>query len=253
MVRAAAPGVGLGGIILIAGVLYYTGAGSMMLEKMQDFSAHCYMAVPQAARAVGEPVCNAIEYGVEGVTAASNAVKEIVAGVEQQFEALFASSFDGLGSLGASFQQAVSGLASPMDRLNQLALSGPNGLGIARDAGQQLQQAIDSFTIGQQYQAQGSTAAALPWLMRGAEQPNGYGLLSQLSLGDMYRSGGNGMAPDPLRAQAYYQQAANSLVMLNQSNTPQSQQLLQTLPVAPAQLQQQLLQVISQIKSQSGR
>ncbi len=250
MVIRTVPGnVGLGGIVLIVGVLYYTDAGSILLKHMQSFDSQCRRMAAPAGQVASDLVCGAIGGVVDGVTLLANTTGDVVHAAEEQFHRMFDSTFDGLGSLGDSFTHAISRLSSPAERLSKMALGGPNGLGAARDAREQLQQAVDSFTIGQRYLAQGSGAgAALPWLAYGASQPSGYGLLSQMSLGDLYRNGGHGVQADPLRAQAYYQQAANSLVLLSQSNSPQAQQLLQTLPVSPQVMQQQLLQSIAQIK-----
>ena len=101
------------------------------------------------------------------------------------------------GATLASLRNDVASLSSSSDVLGRMLLAGPQSIG-GGSAAQQFQQAIDGYSIGQRYLTQNNNPSmALPWLTRSAEQPQGYGLLSQLSLADLYRSGGTGRSGRP--------------------------------------------------------
>ncbi len=231
-------GLGLGGILVITGVLYYTGYGARMLGTMQGFSQSCYGTVASIGRAVATPLCKGVGVVVDGITkvadyvgGAFHTMDDTVRGVTG---ATARVNIDGLGN-------AFSGYASPSDRLNQMMQGSPQQWFSNIDVSQRFQRAVDSFSISQNYLKQGNAAQALPWLTESARQPGGYGVLSQMSLGDLYSRGGNGVAPDTWRAQAYYRQAAASLSELNRSNSVDAQKLLRTLPGSPEEVQRQLV------------
>jgi hypothetical protein len=250
MARKATGGLGLGGIIIICGVLYYTGVGGQLLDHMQSFNQRCYSLSTTIGRSVAEPLCKGIDYGVNGITK----VAETVGGWLHWTENLFGGKSTGkmdlasVDAFGRSVQKKISGYASSSDQLTQMMRAGPDQWFAGGDASQRFQKAMDNFSISQHYLAQGGTSQALPWLTKGAQQPDGFGVLSQISLGDVYRKGGGGIQADPARARAYYNQAATSLSQLNQSNSPQAKQLLKALPASPQETQRQLLQAVDQLK-----
>ena len=245
MGRGPVGGAGLIGILAVAAGLYYSGYGGVMLERLQALSGSCYTALPVS---VARPVCGGLGAAIEGITQLSEKAGNAIRSVDGRVHGVFGpSQFKGVDSLGGSFKDSIAKLASPGDRLGKLLNSGP-GHGVGADASQQFQQAIDSFSIGQQYLTQNKNPAqAMPWLMQGAQQPQGFGVLSQLSLGDVYRNGAPGVPQNPAMAQQYYQMAAGSLTMLSQNNSPQAQQLLGTLPASPQVIQQQILNAIAQM------
>jgi len=141
----------------------------------------------------------------------------------------------------------IASLASPADNLASLIHKGPGGVwggGVSP-----FQQAIDSFAIGQSFLKQGDSAsAAVPWLQQGAAQPQGFGVMSQLSLANLYAGGANGVVADPQRAQYYLQEALRSMATLSGSNTKQSQQLLKNLPGSPEKIKSDIEKAILQLQ-----
>lgn len=252
MARKATGGLGLGGIIIICGVLYYTGVGGQLLDQMQSFNQRCYGLSTTIGRAVAEPLCKGIDYGVGGITKAAEAVGGVLHWVENLFGGKPSGKMDlaSIDAFGLKVQKTLAGYVSSSDQLTQMMRAGPDQWFAGGDASQRFQKAMDNFSISQHYLAQGSsgTAQALPWLTKGAQQPDGFGVLSQMSLGDVYRKGGGGIQADPARARAYYNQAAMSLSQLSQSNSPQAKQLLKALPASPQETQRQLLQAVDQLK-----
>jgi len=243
--RASGGGIGLVGVVIIIGALYFTGAGSWMMNGLSGLSQNCATMIPNFAASIGYPVCGGVSKGVEFTDDATTRVGNFIRSIEEQFSS--GARFGSLSELNESLKYAVADLASPKDALNQMISRGPQQL-MGGKISQQFQQAVDSFTIGQFYVNRGGLADALPWLQQSAHQPNGFGVMSQLSLGDIYSRGGAGIQPDPRQAQAYYQMASQSLTQLNASNTPQAQQMLGTLPASPQEIQRQIQQTIAQLK-----
>lgn len=233
---------GLTLLLLVGAAVYFSGAGSWVLENIKGLNASCYSGLSRLSPQVANPVCGALAKGMEAIDeAASSAGSRIDAWQKGIF------GNDGLGklsSLAASMSNGISGLSSSGDDLARLINAGPS-------AGFQspFQQAIDSFTIGQGFLKQGGdTSKALPWLQQGAQQPQGFGLMSQLSLGNIYANGGYGIEANPQRAQYYLDQAQRSISVLSASNSPQSQQLLKTLPGSPEKIQADIQRAMLQIK-----
>lgn len=228
-------------LLIVAGALYYSGAGSWMWQRIQGLGTNCYSALASAGSAIANPVCRGLSQAVE----AGDHLGELL---QHGMESLRASfGIGGLGpmqALGETVQQRLSGFGSSSDELARRIGEGPRSL-LRGSTSQQLRSAVDSFTIGTQFLRNGSASQALPWLQQGAALPSGYGLMSQLSLGDLYARGGSGLAPDPLKARLYYQQAQQSLTSLQASGSPQAQQILQSLPGSPQQVAQQLNQAVT--------
>jgi len=235
---------GLWAIIIVGGALYYTGAGEKLWTQVKSLDSSCYSAMSSLGSEIANPVCGTVSKAIHGLDGVGRDIGNHVKAAWQKLASQFTdSSYSGLSAV----SQQISSLASSSNVLSKMMGAGPQGLG-GGSASQQLQQALDSFVIGQRFLTDsGSSAQAMPWLKQGAAQP-GYGVLSQLSLGDLYSKGGHGIAANPVQAQAYYQKAVESLNILAQSNTPQAQQLLKSLPVSPQILKQQLQDALAQIK-----
>lgn len=252
MFMKAVPKSGGSGIlvmILMIGVLWYSGAGGWMWQRVQRFGDDCYGMVAQLGVSAANPVCGGVTKAIAAMDSAGQRLSAQIhgwtsgAGVSV---AAAGNSFS-LQSIGDAVQQRLSGLGSSSQELSQMMGAGPQSL-LRGNAAQQLRNAVDSFSIGQHYLQDGSATQALPWLRHGASLPSGYGLMSQLSLGDMYSRGAGGVTADPVKAQYYYQQAQQSLNSLSTSPTPQGQQLLKSLPASPQVISQQLNQAIEQLK-----
>jgi hypothetical protein len=238
-------GLGLGGILVITGLLYYTGYGAQMLSTMQGFNQGCYGTVGGLSRAVASPLCKGVDVVVGGITTVADYVGDVLHSIDDTIGGVRGAaprlSMDSIGS-------AFSGYASPSARLQQMMQGSPQQWFSGGDVSQRFQRAVDSFSISQHYLKQGNVAQAMPWLTESARQPGGYGLLSQMSLADMYRRGSNGIAPDAGRARAYYSQAASSLGELSRDGSAEAQQLLHALPASPQEMQQQLMQAAQAVK-----
>jgi TPR repeat protein len=72
--------------------------------------------------------------------------------------------------------------------------------------------------------------------------------MSQLQLGNLYMTG-QGVPQNNQAASTYLQQANDSITTLMKSHTPQSQQLLSSLPGSPEQIKIQLQITIRQLES----
>ena len=246
-------GVGLGGLLIVIAALYFTGAGSWMLNRIQNLPDQCYAASMQIAPSIGDPICRGLGKAVTVVVNYSNSASASLHALREKIlGGGSSSSSTGTSSLGSSIQESIASLSSSADQLQQMISDGPQQI-TGGNAGQQFQRAVDSFTIGQQYASSGNAAQAIPWLQQGARQPRGFGVMSQLSLANMYRVGGRGVAADPVKAQTYYGLASNSLGELSQSNTPEAQQLLQTFPASPQAVQQEIAQTIASMKNSIHR
>ncbi|MFM9889751.1 MAG: hypothetical protein ACKVOE_03770 [Rickettsiales bacterium] len=237
-------GAGIMTLLLIVAALYFTGAGSWMWKRMHGLRDGCYGALASAGSSVAGPVCKGLSRAIDAGDHLGDSLQLAIGDMRQRFG--LGGTGGSMQALGNSLQQRLSGLGSSSDELARLIGEGPRAL-LRGNAAQQLRNGVDSFTIGSQFLRQGSTAQALPWLQQGASLPSGYGLMSQLSLGDLYTRGGNGIAPDAAKASIYYQQAQQSLSSLSSSNSPQAQQILQSLPGSPTAISAQLNQVLGNL------
>jgi hypothetical protein len=260
--RKRRAGVGLGTILIVFGGLYASGAGAILLERMQALPNMCRAQLSGASPMINQTLCGGGEKIIAGITHVSGWVGNELDGVFANLfgKRTFSTQNTGVSSIDLQQfnaqidMQRLASMMSSEATLNQILRAGPQGVASGNGASYQLQQALDSYAIAQRYLQQHSTpaqsATALQWLQHGAAQHE-YGLLPQLSLGGVYLQGGAGIQADPERAQLYYGQALTSLRYLQSDPSIESRNMLAALPVAPAELQRQLIAVIRQIKPSS--
>lgn len=261
-------GLSLSSLLIIVGVLYFTGAGGVILKQAQSLPGMCYGQLNSLNSTAAKVVCGMTSEGVKMVSQMSGVAGRELDGFFGNIGKTISESLD-MGAITAliskeigvpeSLMQAVQGfdmgalqgMQSPEAILSQLMQSGPGSIGVGSDPASQLRAAMDSLTIGQRFLSPGSgsyqPSSAVPWLQQGAMQ-NEYGLMPQLSLGNLFLQGGKGIAPNPLMAAGYYQQALGSLTALQGSTQPGAQQVLGGLPVAPQQMQQEIINIIKTIQ-----
>ncbi len=233
---------GLGGLLIIIAIICFSGAGSWVWKNVSQLGMTCYTALESAGGTRATPICDAIAQGVAKLDSALD-------GLSQKFQSWKESTFGDTSSFDAvtsSIGDRLRGMASSNDTLTRMMNAGPSSFG--SETRQSMQQAIDSFTIGQGYMKQGTSSEALAWFQQGAQQPQGYGVMSQLQLGNLYMTG-NGVPQSNQTASVYLQQASNSISTLMGSNTPQAQQLLSSLPGSPAQIKLQIENALRQLKA----
>jgi cytochrome c551/c552 len=68
--------------------------------------------------------------------------------------------------------------------------------------------------------------------------------MSQLSLGNMYAKGSYGVPANPQIASAYLGQANQSIALLSATDTPQSRQILKSLPMEPQRMQREIERIM---------
>jgi hypothetical protein len=194
---------------------------------------------------VAAPICGAVEKGIAAVDGFAARAGDSM----KRFEERISNSlgFTGLNDSVSGMVTRIGALASSNETLKAMMSQGPGSLRLA--TGQSLQQAIDSFTIGQSYlNYSGGESQALEWFRHGAAQPGGYGVMSQLALGNIYMGGTNApVAQNPQLAKAYLEQAKQSIAALSQNQSPGAQQILQTLHASPQTVQAQIDQAIRQL------
>lgn len=233
-------------ILFLAVALTYSGAGSWLWERIKRLDSGCYQMLQDVgAGQMGAPLCRGVAEGIAALERFGNTVGDTFRGWQEQ---IFSDSNESLNNAGQTLRSNIATLASSSETLNQMMQNGPH-LSVGTSIQEQFQRGIDSFTIGQSYLSGGTATQAVPWLQQGAAQPQGYGVLSQMTLGNLYHTGGHGIAPNNAKAQIYLEQARHSLDELTGSNTPQAQQVLQTLPAAPQELKQQIDAALQQIKA----
>lgn len=237
---------GIGVLLVIIAALYFSGAGNWALTNMRGLDAACYNGLTRLGAQFANPACAALAKGISAIdSAASNASARL----EHWKESIFASDdLSKIRALSTSFGNHASRLASSGDELSRMLSAGP-GYGAGQSP---FQRGIDFYSLGQGLLKQsGSGGQGLQWLQLGAQQPQGYGLMSQLSLGNLYANGGPGVAVDPQRAEYYLQQARQSLQALSSSQAPQAQQLLGSLPGNPENVKAQIDRAIVQLRGQN--
>lgn len=259
MARRRRGGIGLGGLLVVIALLYFTGAGAWLWQRVKSLDQNCFEILAGMGTDMGAPVCNGLGATVRAADSAftnfSGTVDQWTAGIKNKFRNFFGGSgFGGLTNQSvSSLMQGSSPLnnwVSPSEKLAQMMNGRPMSLGGSASTTDRIRSALDSFVIGEHFLNSGGDAVqALPWLQHGAQQP-GYGVMSQLALGDLYRNGASGIAANPAQARHYYQQAQQSLGILSNSNAPESAQMLQSLPASPADIQKQLTAAIGQLNKQ---
>lgn len=232
-------------ILIIIAALYFSGAGSWMLRSLKGLDSQCYAGLSQLGAQVANPVCAMIAKTSASITEFNDSVGQRLQRVQQS---LFGGAgLDKIQSLAAGLGDELATLASSGDALAEMMRSGPSSLA---NAGQQsFQQAIDSFAIGQGLLRGGGTVQALPWLQQGALQPQGFGVMSQLTLGSLYANGGQGIAANPQQAEFFLNQARQSISLLSGNNSPQAQQLLRSLPGSPDKIQSDIERAMIELRA----
>lgn len=246
---ARAGGVSIGGLLVVTTLLHYTGAGGWMMGQLRGLSGSCAFSIPPMARSVGYPLCSGLSRGIEVTDRFSSSVGDIFRRGERMLGVDISRSAPTqmLADFGRTVDSMVRGTASSSDILNRMMRSGPSALPSARSLSDQFQQAVDSYTIGTHLRTSGNSGLAVPWLKQGASQPQGMGLYSQLSLGNLYRNGGQGVPADRLQAQQYYRQAADSLAQLQRNPSPQARHILGGLTTSPQELQGQIERALAEL------
>lgn len=249
-----APGIGLTGLLVIIAILYFTGAGAWLWERMRNLEFNCYDGLAAMGTSMGSGFC-------EGMGDLIASIDETAAGMIETVEGWFSDNvpyeaqqrIDDMQQFSQSLWDRVSdgtagSFGSPAGRLEELMREGPNVRLGGRSAADYLRNSLDQFTIGQRYLSDYAPHKAVAWFQQGAQQPGGYGVLSQLTLGDMYRTGSYGVKADPQMASRYYYQAQQSIGTLQQSGTPEAGRLLSSLPASPDAIRQQLDVTIRQLQ-----
>jgi hypothetical protein len=249
--------LGLVGIIVIGALIANSGVGTKIMDGLNQLEGECYSAIGEVGHGVASAVCPVVGGGVRVIDSAATSVGNAVRNMKDSAVQSITGNASGSEMLQAYIEQ-LSGSAASMAGLESLMSSssqmidkirqGPQGALSGASVSEQVRSALDSFSIGQQYLGDGAAGQALPWLQQGAATPGGYGLLSQMTLGNMYSQGAGGIAANPQAAVQYYSQSLQSLTQLQRSGSPQAQQILRSLPVSPQQIQQELVAAIGQLK-----
>lgn len=245
-------GMGLSGFIVIIGLLWFTGAGAWLWERTLQLESQCYTMLVQMGSNVGSPICAGMGKAITGIDRFFSGIGDSVTGAVDSVLGTFSGtprveSMFGDLQVSNSLARLGSGKDELLSRLNQ----GPQALAGGSNAAEQLRNALDSFSIGQRFMGGDGSSSyqALPWLQQGAQTP-GYGVLSQLSLGELYRTGNGGVSANPQAATQYYSQAYQSIALLRETNTPEAQQMLKALPASPGKMQEEILATIRTLKAQ---
>ena len=235
------------GLLVIAGALYFSGAGNWMARQLNAINDNCYTTLSGVGAEIANPVCQGVAAGFSAADQMLMAASDKIGDMKQRI--LGNSNIEVMDGFVSGLAESVIDLASPSTDLTRMMSLGPNNPQTF-GANQPFQSAIDSFAIGQSFlNDSGMIFQGIPWLKHGAQQPMGYGVMSQLTLGNVYLKGGPGIPANPNIAAAYLQQASQSISVLSTSNTPQSQQLLKTLPMSPQQMQREIERVTRKLKS----
>lgn len=250
--RRRRSGISLTGILIIGAILYFTGAGAWLWARTKQLPSACYSMLASMNTSIGEPICDGLSRGLDsvgdGTSGMLDRIKDkvgvgtggAVANMEDYANNLFSRIGGGNSSLGS--------LTSSGSRLREMMSQQPIVLPSIVDSQERLRMALDQFVIGQHYLQGLQTSQALPWLQQSAQQPGGYGVLSQLTLGDMYRTGSYGVSPNVGAARTYYEGALQSISSLQMARTNESRQLLGSLPADPNQIKAQLEQQLQRMR-----
>ncbi len=241
-------GLGLGGLLVILAVLYFTGAAGWMWERVKQLDEQCYRMMTDMGMHAGLPACQGIGKGVSSIDGFIQSFDNPRTGIWERITAPFSgSAFESMvGDL--RITSSLAKLGSSKDELAQRMRIGPESMPMGTTLRQQVRDAVDNFSIAQRYiNDGGGSDRAIPWLQQGA-RVQGYGVMSQLSLGDLYARGTDGVAANPNAAMQYYAQAYKSIDVLQRSGTPESQSMLKALPADPQDVKNQLLRAVQELK-----
>lgn len=252
-------GMGLGMVIIIVCLLYYTGMNTVIANKVSDgflrVESACYDGMGSLSTNLAAPVCggtaSAVRFIGDVLTEIGEylvlAKNEVVRGIRSLSGGKDVTWAEIRPSASISGDSLIGSLTSSAEILAAKIQRGPTGSG--GNVADRARNAIDSYVIGEKYlRENGSVRQALPWLQQGAAMP-GYGVLAQIKLGDLYSQGGNGISADPAMAELYYSQALNSINQLQTNSSVQARQLLGSLNSSPEQVKQQLQQAIAAAKT----
>jgi hypothetical protein len=238
---------GILGIVILGAVLYFTDAGNWLWSRVKTIDDSCYAGLTQVDAAIANPVCGTLAKGIDGIDKVLTDVSASLASWRQSF--MGTTNYNAFEYFTGDMRTQLSKLASPQSTLAQMISAGPQAKVYATSVTQQWQQAVDSFAIGQHYLTEtGQPSQGITWLQRGAEQPQGFGLMSQLTLGSLYTQGAQGVPANPQVAQVYLRQAKDSIVLLSANNSPQAKQLLGTLPASPEIVLGQIDRILRDMK-----
>lgn len=245
-------GLSLTGILIIGALLYFTGAGAWLWARTKQLPAACYATLSEIGTSMGQSGCDALARGLnsvdDGTTGMMERIKSKVGTGTGQAVSNMEDYADGLFARVSGGNSALSGLTSSGSRLREMMGQQPIVLPSIADSGERLRMALDQFVIGQHYLQGGQASQALQWLQRSAAQPGGYGVLSQLTLGDMYNKGGYGVGANSNAARHYYEGAYRSIDALQVNGGRDAKQLLASLPAQPEQLKAQLQAQLQRMK-----
>lgn len=229
-----ASGISLTGLLIIGGALYFTGAGAWLWERTKQLDGACFQTLQQLGTGYGTPVC-------EGLSRLLHRAENGAAQLGSSLTSAVRSSGQRAGTdLGRFADQLLQTIGGPGSSLSGITSSGrqlqrmmqeqPALLSAGSSAKQRLRTAMDQFVIGQHHLRSQAPQDGMRWLNQSASQPGGYGVLSQLQLGDMYQQGSFGISKNPQAAQYYYQQAKQSVQTLRLDPSREAQMLLQNVP-----------------------
>jgi hypothetical protein len=242
--------LGLIGIIVIGGALYYSGAGNWLWQQVRSLDRACYGLLSEIGTTMGSPVCDGIGTATAYIGSAANDATYWVRGKVDSFRSGEATQLENYAEqmfFRISAESPLARIASPGRQLQAMMRDEPQLQNAAASASEKMRVAIDQFVIGQHYLQQNATAQALPWLRQSAQQPSGYGVLSQLTLGDMYRTG-QGVPVSNSIARQYYEQAYQSITALQSSGGDSAKAMLRGLPNTPPVVMKQLEQRMAELK-----
>ncbi len=223
--RRRASGLSLTSLIVIGGVLYATGAGGWLTERISHLPAACFQAMPGNAsvcqmvdRASQVTVNLATRSGamLDGITGRVSGLQR--AGMPHVTMNSATGGMPGLNLQGGSF----SALQLPQFSLNHMQ---------SDSVKQVLAMYLRAAQFGSPQSVNFSPERALGLHQQGASM-GAFGLGSQLALGNAYAQG-VGTAANPAQAKQYYQQALDSLNQLEGMSNADAHHYLQSFGSSP--------------------
>ncbi len=234
---------------LVGGMVAYPELPRQAWSNISVLDDSCYITVGRYAPEVSGPLCGGVSKVIQGV-------EQGVGHLYTEAGVLYYSTFgqakaERISDLMGSARDRLSQFASSSAVLEQMMERGPSTAGASSGSPiESYQDSINNFVIAQSYLREGSSASmAIPWLQRGARDNQGYGAMSQLTLGNMYLNGAPGLTANPAIAQSYLLQARNSIGLLKASDSEQAKRMLQAMGGDPNALTMQIEAMIRQIKT----
>ena len=222
-------GIGLSGLLVIGAILYFSGAAGWVWGRLLQFEPQCYSLLAEMGTTMGGGLCNGIGRTVQ---ATDRTIKDLDGSIARGVDSV-RGMIEGRTGLSTAIgevevSQTLAKLGSSSSELGLLFRYGPKSVGGNANSTEKLRSALDHFTIAQRYMGGDGESAyrAVPWLEQGARVDEGYGLLPQLSLAELYRGGTPDVQQNPVQAIQYYREAYRSIDLLQQANSPEAQRLL---------------------------